>query len=206
MSDDIARVVITDTAKLLQMAHGARKRLEAFAKKPLPISPSVTLYMLFLFAQPLLALLPRGCPSFYVALAQIGGDARVRLLLKIAKMDADGDGSISDTELKQLEGLVETTCASLANFAVVGSLLFTANYLSVMDRPAWEPRGAATDFLGETPPVALMWAAYALACCIATACLTIIIFSVASKYLLVYVHSSLEAKLCLLCELNPVSG
>lgn len=193
-----------DHANLLQMARGARKRLEGFSQAPLPWSTSVTLYALFLVTQPLVALLPRRCSGFYAALARIGGDGRVRLLLKIAKMDEDHDGSISEHELKQLDKLVDNTCTSLTNFAVVGSLLFAANFLAVMDRPVWQPTGAATIFLGDTAPVALMGVAYALACCIATACLAIIIYSVASKYLLMYVHSTLEAKLCLLCELNPV--
>lgn len=43
-----------------------------------------------------------------------------------------------------------------------------------------------------------------LACGITTATLTTIIFAVGSRYMLTYVLGSLESKLCLLCELNPV--
>ena len=52
-----------------------------------------------------------------------------------------------------------------------------------------------------------MWLAYIISCCIATACLTIIIYSVASKYLLLYVHGSLEAKVTEashICTLVPI--
>ena len=50
--------------------------------------------------------------GYYAALARIGGDGRVRLLLKIAKMDEDGDGSISGDECV-LQGLehASTVCS-----------------------------------------------------------------------------------------------
>ena len=44
---------------------------------------------MYIFAQPLLAvLLPRSSRGFYATLARAGGESRVRLLLKIAQMDA----------------------------------------------------------------------------------------------------------------------
>ena len=121
-------------------------------------------------------------------------------------MDEDGDGSISEAEAKNLDKLVDTSCASLTNFAVVGSLLFAPSFLCVINRPSWQPSATAHENIGEAATTSLMWTAYVFACFIATSCLAIIIYSVASKYLLVYVHESLAAKLCLLCELNPVGA
>ena len=198
---------VEPSAQLLLMADAARERLNLLAKAPMPTGTALNanLYALFLFAQPLVALVPQSCfRGYYGELARVGGDGRVRLLLKIAKMDEDGDGAISGDELRHLDKLVDTTCLSLTNFAVVGSLLFTPNFLAIMDRGKWQPAAEAQLFLGDAAPTILMWVAYVLVCFIATICLTVVVYSVSSKYLLVYVHSTLEAKLCLLCELNPV--
>ena len=91
-------------------------------------------------------------------------------------------------------------------FTVVGSLLFSATFLSVIGRPTpWLPSEDTLERMGQTGSTALMYVVYILACFITTATLTTIIYAVGARYMLTYVLGSLESKLCLLCELNPVA-
>ena len=192
--------------KLANMARGARRQLVPFANAPRP-SPcaSGTRHALFVFTQPFIAaLMPRSSRGFYACLARAGGESRVRLLLQIAQIDTGGGEAPEAHKVVALERLIDTTCNSLSNFAVVGSLLFAGNFLCVIGRPPWQPTADAYELLGEVGAVTIMWVAYALACAIATGCLVTIIYAVGSKYLLTYILASLESKLCLLCELNPV--
>ena len=106
---------------------------------------------------------------------------------------------------KTAQHLVDLTCATLQNFSVVGSLLFGATFLAVLGRPTpWRPSEETVEMIGADASAGLMWVAYLLACAITTLCLTTIVYSVGSRYMLTYILQSHESKLCLLCELNPV--
>jgi len=89
------------------------------------------------------------------------------MLIKIAQFDANHDNDLSDEELRQADEitqhLVDLTCATLQNFSVVGSLLFSATFLSAIGRPTpWVPSDDTIDRMGTDGSTALMYTAFAL--------------------------------------------
>ncbi len=196
-------------SKILQMARGARQQLEPFANSQRPRFSGSLVHAMFMCAQPLMRmLLPSSCTGFYATLARAGGESRVRMLLKIAQFD-EHKARLSDEEAERYEmvgqTLVDLSVQTLQNFSVVGSLLFSATFLSVIGRPTpWTPSPETVERMGVDGSTALMYAAFILASCISTATLVALLYSVGSRYMLTYVLGSLESRLCLLCELNPV--
>ena len=114
------------------------------------------------------------------------------------------DGSvvrIADETVSQK--LVDNTCTTLQNFAVVGSMLFSGTYLAVIGRPVpWTPSDASAAFLQPEGADTIMWLTYTLATWITTLCLSIIVYSVGSRFMLTYILESVESKLCFLCEVR----
>ena len=193
------------------MARGAKRELDAFAKVKRPKTEGclgVMLYAFFLLCCPVIAkVTPGSFNGFYTCLARCGGESRVRMLLTIASLDADQDGELTDEEMRRFERisqkLVDNTCTTLQNFAVVGSMLFGGTYLAVIGRPIpWTPSEAAASFMSAYGADVIMWVTYSLATWITTLCLSIIVYSVGSRFMLTYILESLESKLCFLCELN----
>ena len=155
--------------------------------------PSRSVFFL-LFSPLYMLIVPRTCAGFYASLARAGGEARVRMLLTIAKLDHDGDGVLSPEEITSFERvsqkLVDNTCTTLQNFAVVGSLLFSSTYLSVIGRPVpWKPSDPTADMLSPHSAGVVMWLAYGLATWITTFCLTTIVYSVGSRFMLTCTHT-----------------
>lgn len=102
------RMVHKESAeKIICMARGARRELNDFAKTTRPKLDGclgVLLYAAFLLWCPLIArIAPRSFRGFYTTLARCGGESRVRMLLKIATIDSDQDGELSDEEVKTFE-------------------------------------------------------------------------------------------------------
>lgn len=201
------------TSQITLMARGARRQLQPFANAPRPTgrccTSSAWFHALFIIAQPLFGVVLRD-KGFYATLARAGGESRVRMLLKVALFDANEDGDIDEEELVNYERLanelVEVANATLQNFSVVGSLLFGATFLAVIGRPTpWEPSPESINLFGDHLSFTFMWIAYGLSCLMTVFTLTSIIYSVGSRYMLMYILATLESKLCLLCELNPVA-
>lgn len=81
--------------RIARMSRGAIRQLEIFSNTQRPKATGVLVHGLHLAVQPVVALLPRCCGGgFYTELARIGGESRVRMLLKVASFDRQDEHAL----------------------------------------------------------------------------------------------------------------
>ena len=91
--------------------------------------------------------------SFHLNLLLIGGESRVRMLLVIAHVDKDADGTLDEYEIarhdEEEKQIVDSATSVVANIGIVASLLFGGNFLTAIGRPA--PLSASPEYAAATP-------------------------------------------------------
>jgi len=147
--------------------------------------------------------------SFFGCIAALGGPARVSTLLKLVKCDPNMGGHWLDkAELEQYkrQGIefVGQVVANCQTMSVVGTLVVGLTHQSTIGRPAvWQPSADFVDSFGQRAADICMWLGYTANLYTELAAITLLLFCITIRQLLVAILPNLQSKLKFIRKANP---
>ena len=146
--------------------------------------------------------------SFLKNVALLGGPERVSAILRMAKLDPNLSGNITQAELAAFEGqagaFVQQVVSNCQTMSVVGTLVMGLTHNNSIGRPApWSASKDLIEAYGEDAADGLMWMTYLSNVSAELLAITLLLMCISTRSMLVSILPTLPAKLRFIHNANP---